>query len=219
MALRAYLRQRERLIEYAASHIQHMQKALTQMNVQLHHVVSDITGATGMRIVRAIVAGDRDPVALARHRDGRCKASPETIRAALVGNYREEHVFALRQALELYDVYQALPAFGWRTTPSRVGVSRCSIPACRTVTCMPSFSDSNHHGKSSRWTSRCKTTRCRCLWPSGRMHRRRARSVVSPARATTPGRGRGDTLTRCNTRPCSWGRFLESNVRRMGSDS
>ena len=106
VALRAYLRQRERLIEYAASHIQHMQKALTQMNVQLHHVVSDITGATGMRIVRAIVAGDRDPVALARHRDGRCKASPETIRAALVGNYREEHVFALRQALELYDVYQ-----------------------------------------------------------------------------------------------------------------
>ena len=106
VALRAYLRQRARLIEYAASHIQHMQKALTQMNVQLHHVVSDITGATGMRIVRAIVAGDRDPVALARHRDGRCKASPETIRAALVGNYREEHVFALRQALELYDVYQ-----------------------------------------------------------------------------------------------------------------
>ena len=102
-ALRAYLRQRERLLQYAAAHIQHMQKALTQMNVQLHHVVSDITGATGMRIVRAIVAGDRDPVALAGHRDGRCKASPETIQAALVGNYCDEHVFALRQALELYD--------------------------------------------------------------------------------------------------------------------
>ena len=86
VALRAYLRQRERLIEYAASHIQHMQKALTQMNVQLHHVVSDITGVTGMRIVRAIVAGDRDPAALARHRDRRCKASVETIHAALVGN-------------------------------------------------------------------------------------------------------------------------------------
>ncbi len=106
VALRAYLRQRERLLQYAAAHIQHMQKALTQMNVQLHHVVSDITGVTGMRIVRAIVAGDRDPVALAGHRDGRCKASPETIHAAVDGNYRDEHVFALRQALELYDAYQ-----------------------------------------------------------------------------------------------------------------
>ena len=105
VALRAYLRQRARLLQYAAAHTQPMQKALTQMNVQLHHVVSDITGATGMRIVRAIVAGDRDPVALARHRNGRCKASPATIQAALVGNYRDEHVFALRQALELYDAY------------------------------------------------------------------------------------------------------------------
>jgi len=59
--LRAYLRQRERLLDYAAAHIQHMQKALTQMNLQLHHVVSDITGVTGMRIIRAIVAGERDP--------------------------------------------------------------------------------------------------------------------------------------------------------------
>ena len=106
VALRAYLRQRERLIEYAAAHIQHMQKALTHMNVQRHHVVSDITGATGMRIVRAIVAGERDPAVLAQHRDGRCKASPDTIRASLVGNDRDEHVFALRQALELYDTYQ-----------------------------------------------------------------------------------------------------------------
>ena len=105
-ALRAYLRQRERLLDYAASHIQHMQKALTQMNLQLHHVVSDITGATGMRIIRAIVAGERDPDALASYRDRRCHASVETIRAALIGNDREEHVFALAQALDLYDVYQ-----------------------------------------------------------------------------------------------------------------
>jgi transposase len=105
--LRAYLRQRERLLDYAASHIQHMQKALMQMNVQLHHVVSDITGATGMRIVRAIVAGERDPAALAAHRDRRCHASAEEISAALTGNWREEHVFALGQALDLYDVYQA----------------------------------------------------------------------------------------------------------------
>jgi transposase len=106
-ALRAYLRQRERLLDYAASHIQHMQKALMQMNLQLQHVVADITGATGMRIIRAIVAGERDPQILASYRSYRCHASAETIRQALVGNYREEHIFALTQALELYDVYQA----------------------------------------------------------------------------------------------------------------
>src|SRR4051794_2402327 len=105
--LRAYLRQRERLLDYAASHIQHMQKALMQMNVQLHHIVSDITGATGMRIVRDIVAGERDPAVLAAHGDRRCHASAEEISAALAGNWREEHVFALGQALDLYDVYQA----------------------------------------------------------------------------------------------------------------
>ena len=104
--LRAYLRQRERLLDYAAAHIQHMQKALMQMNLQLHHVVSDITGVTGMAIVRAIVAGERDPAVLASHRDRRCHASVETVCQALIGNYREEHVFALTQALELYDVYQ-----------------------------------------------------------------------------------------------------------------
>jgi transposase len=105
--LRAYLRQRERLLDYAASHIRHMQKALMQMNLQLHHVVADITGATGMAIIRAIVAGERDPAVLATHRDPRCHASAETISQALVGNDREEHIFALTQALELYDVYQA----------------------------------------------------------------------------------------------------------------
>ena len=108
VALRAYLRQRERLIEYAAAHIQHMQKALTEMNVQVHHVVTDITGDTGMRIVRAIVAGVRDPHELAQHRDAHCKASLATIREALVGNYRDEHVFALQQAVDLYDVYHRL---------------------------------------------------------------------------------------------------------------
>jgi transposase len=105
--LRAYLRHRERIVEYAASHVQHMQKALMQMNVQLHHVVSDITGVTGLRIIRAIVAGTRAPGELAQHRDVRCAASEETIREALTGNYRPEHVFALKQALELWDVHQA----------------------------------------------------------------------------------------------------------------
>src|SRR5258708_1759269 len=105
--LRAYLRQRERLVEYAAAHIQHMQKALMEMNLQLHHVVSDITGATGMRIIRAIVAGERNPAVLATYRDVRCHSSIETIPAALVGNNRDEHLFALPQSLELYDTYQA----------------------------------------------------------------------------------------------------------------
>lgn len=105
--LRSYLRQRERLVEYGAAHIQHMQKALTQMNRQLHHVVSDITGVTGLLIIRAIVAGERDPDVLASHRDPRCHSSVATVRQALVGNIREEHIFALTQALELYDVYQA----------------------------------------------------------------------------------------------------------------
>lgn len=104
--MRAYIRQRERLIEYAASHIQHMQKALMEMNVQLHHVVSDITGATGMRIIRAIVAGERSPSTLAEMRDVRCHASVEKICAALSGNWRDEHIFALCQSLALYDFYQ-----------------------------------------------------------------------------------------------------------------
>jgi hypothetical protein len=84
-----------------------MQKALMQMNVQLHHVVTDITGVTGMRIIRAIVSGTQAPATLAAFRDARCAASEETIREALTGNYRPEHVFALRHALELYDVHQA----------------------------------------------------------------------------------------------------------------
>ncbi|MGQ5525712.1 IS110 family transposase, partial [Chitinimonas sp. PSY-7] len=104
--LRAYLRVRERHTDYAAAHIQHMQKALTFMNIQLHHVVATITGVTGMRVIRAIVAGERDPDKLAAMRDVRCKESTETIRNALVGNYQPEHLFALKQALALYDFYQ-----------------------------------------------------------------------------------------------------------------
>lgn len=104
--LRAYLRAREKHTDYAAAHIQHMQKALTFMNIQLHHVIASITGVTGMRIIRAIVDGERDSEKLAAMRDVRCKESLETIRSALVGNYQPEHVFALKQALALYDFYQ-----------------------------------------------------------------------------------------------------------------
>lgn len=104
--LRAYLRQRNILIQQASSDIQHMQKALSLMNVQLHNVISDITGDTGMRIIRAIISGERDPKILATYRDPRCKNTKEVIEKSLTGHYREEHVFALTQALELYDVYQ-----------------------------------------------------------------------------------------------------------------
>ncbi|MGG4609438.1 IS110 family RNA-guided transposase [Providencia sp. Me31A] len=104
--LRAYMRVRERLLDYAAAHIQHMQKALTYMNIQLSIVVSDISGVTGMKIVRAIVAGEKDPNVLAKLRDPRCKADEQTISAALNGNYQPEHLFALRQAVLMYDAYQ-----------------------------------------------------------------------------------------------------------------
>jgi transposase len=105
-ALRTYMRIRDRHLEYAAAHMQHMQKALTHMNLQLHHVISDISGVTGLKIIRAIVAGERDPDVLAAMRDVRCRESIQTIRAAMVGNYQPEHVFALAQALALFDSYQ-----------------------------------------------------------------------------------------------------------------
>ncbi len=105
--LRSYWRHRARLIQYAGAHIQHIQKALVQMNLQLHRVVSDVTGVTGLRIIRALLAGQRDPQRLAALRDFRIKASEETIAKALVGDYRPEHLFALGQALELYDFYSA----------------------------------------------------------------------------------------------------------------
>jgi transposase len=105
VVLRAYLRQRDMLIEHRAAHIQHMQKALLQMNVQLSQVLSDLSGETGLAIIRAIVAGERSPQHLAKLRHGRCERGPEELVKALTGNYRAEHVFALKQALALFDTY------------------------------------------------------------------------------------------------------------------
>ena len=105
--LRSYLRQRAMLVEYASHHIQHMQKAVTQMNVKLQHVIRDITGKTGMDIIEAIVQGERSPRRLARLRDHRIKADEATIAKSLQGHWREEHIFELTQALELYRAYQA----------------------------------------------------------------------------------------------------------------
>jgi transposase len=107
-AVRSLLRHRDSLVRLAATHTQHMQKALTQMNLQLHHVLSDLTGVTGLAILDAILAGERDPQRLARHRNRRIKASAETIAKALVGDYRSEHLFTLRQALDSYRHYQRL---------------------------------------------------------------------------------------------------------------
>lgn len=105
--LRSYIRQRDTLIKSASTHIQRIQKALIQMNVQLHRVISDISGTTGLAIIRAIVAGERDLHKLAALRDGRIRASCEDIAAALTGDYRAELVFVLQQELHLYEVYQA----------------------------------------------------------------------------------------------------------------
>lgn len=104
--LRSYMRQREMLIRNAARHIQQMQKALTQMNIKLPQVISDLSGHTGLKIVRAIVAGERDRLKLAALKDRRIKSDVSLLAKALEGDYRAEHLFALKQALELYDYYQ-----------------------------------------------------------------------------------------------------------------
>ena len=128
-AVRSMMRYRTELVEMTSQHIQHMHKALTQMNVQIHHVISDLTGVTGLAIVDAVIAGQRDPVVLAKLRDPRIKASEETIRKSLVGNWRAEHLFTLKQSRELYRTYQQLivggdleiekmlPTFEARTDP------------------------------------------------------------------------------------------------------
>jgi transposase len=103
---RGYQRQREMVIRYAAQHVQHMQKALEEMNVKLTEVVSDITGLTGMKIIKDIVRGERDALKLAKHRHENCKATETEIARALQGNWRAEHRFALQQAVEMYEFYQ-----------------------------------------------------------------------------------------------------------------
>jgi transposase len=105
VVLRSYLRQRQMLIGCASDHIRHLQKALEQLNVKLPEVVAAITGVTGMGIIRAILAGERDPLQLAKLRNRHCQADAATIARALHGNWRAEHLFCLRQALELYEFY------------------------------------------------------------------------------------------------------------------
>jgi transposase len=105
VAIRSLVRHREMLVQYRSAHVQHMQKALTVMNLRLTNVLSDITGVTGMKILRAIVAGERDPRQLAQFRNERCARSEAEITKSLEGHYKAEQVFMLQQALELYDFY------------------------------------------------------------------------------------------------------------------
>ncbi len=119
--LRCYLRQRNNLISSASSCIQHMQKALTEMNIQLANVISDISGQTGLAIIRAIVHGERDPNKLAQMRNYRIHSSQETIAKSLHGNWRQELLFTLSQSLELFDTYQGKIADCDRQIQSHLG--------------------------------------------------------------------------------------------------
>src|SRR5258707_7009137 len=112
-AMRAISRYRDNLLHFGAQHLQHMQAALDQMNLRLHHVIADLSGLTGMAIIEAILAGERDPRQLAKLRDPRIKASQETIAKALEGNWRVEHLFVLGQALQ-----------SWKAGPTTAGPMR-----------------------------------------------------------------------------------------------
>jgi transposase len=118
--IRSLMRHRESLVQMACVHVQHMHKSLDQMNLQIHHVISDITGVTGLAIVDAIVAGNTDPKELAKLRDYRIKASVETVTKSLVGDYRPEHIFTLKQSLTAYRHYQQLIADCDREVQQRV---------------------------------------------------------------------------------------------------
>jgi len=123
--LRSYIRQRDNLIKNACSHVQRMQKALTQMNIQFTRVISDITGTTGLCIIRAIISGERNPIVLASFKDGRIKASVEEIAASKTCDYRFELVFIFEQELQLYEFYQTQ-------------IQKCD---CQIEQCLATFTD------------------------------------------------------------------------------
>jgi transposase len=151
VVLRSYMRQREMLIRYQAQHIQHMQKALEQMNLKLTEVIEDITGVTGTRIIDAILAGERDPKKLAALRHERCHNDEATIALALEGNWRDEHLFALKQAVELYRYYrtkvseadQQIEAH-LKTFPDKSGGATLEARTVRRTTNAPYFDVRKH---------------------------------------------------------------------------
>ena len=105
VAIRSVMRHRKRLVELVGIHVRHIHKALTQMNLQIHHVINDITGVTGTAIIEAILAGQRDATVLARLRQPQIHADEETLRKSLEGDWRREHLFTLRQSWEIYGEY------------------------------------------------------------------------------------------------------------------
>jgi hypothetical protein len=129
VALRTYLRHRESLLRSTARFTQQMQKSMTLMNIKLDRVVSDVAGETGMRIIRDIVAGQHDPVVLARHRDPRCKVSEAELAEALRGEYRADLLFTLRHSLELYDAHQERLAECDREIQKLVDAIAANMPA------------------------------------------------------------------------------------------
>jgi transposase len=144
-AVRSLLRHRASLVDMATCHVQHMQKALDQMNLQLHHVISDITGTTGLAILDAILDGNRDVQALAALRDPRIKASHETIAKSLVGDYRQEHLFTLQQSVGLYREYQRriaaceeemqrlMKGLGTKADPAILPTAKDSVKKCKVM--------------------------------------------------------------------------------------
>jgi transposase len=124
---RTLVRHRQNLVQMAAEHVLHMQKSMEQMNLKLQHVISDMTGVTGLRIVDAILAGERDPLKLARLRNDRIQASEETIVKSLEGDYRAEHLVTLRQSLEAYRFYQGQIAELDRKIEEYMDVLPCKI--------------------------------------------------------------------------------------------
>ncbi len=155
VALRTLLRHRSQLLEHRSPHIQHMQKALLQMNVQLSQALSDVTGETGLAIIRAIVAGERDPQKLAALRDRNCKKSAEEIGKALTGTWREEHLFILKQSLAMYDFYtkqveecDAEIERMYTLTPSRLGRRRIETIAAQEAQLTQQECAQEHEGYS-----------------------------------------------------------------------
>ena len=141
--IRSLMRHRESLVEMASVHVQHMHKALDQMNLQIHHVISDITGVTGLAIVDAIADGQTNPKHLAALRDYRIKASEQTVTKSLVGTYRREHIFTLKQSRTAYRHYQQLIADCDREIQQRIEAFDNADPGSSSSTSTPDSTPSN----------------------------------------------------------------------------
>jgi transposase len=163
-ALRSLLRHRDSLVQTASTYAQRMQKALDQMNLQLHHVISDLTGVSGVAILEGILNGERDPHKLAGLRDYRIKAREETVAKSLVGDYRREHLFTLRQSLDAWRYHRKL-------------IIDCDDEVQRHLAQFASKADPKEKPRPrARKVSSSKVVRCRASMPSGLRSSRRRRS-------------------------------------------